>query len=568
MKRSGIFAAALTVAMLSSVFSPFAFGALAGTIHGPTDAELAFEAPEVIRVLVDENHRPNWPGGATSSAEPFSSESYFWAPFGTDGVTHALSGANPHVPTNADGFGEGWIRSGTALGSISRGAWGNAWGPWLVGGNAQAPFRHFSPAVNRFPANPTPAGIFEFDNEWNSASDGSGQVITRHTVLSQDVTLHAQWFASRYVHIRHQTSTGDPINFTTQHEMEQLPNGGRRIRVGDTLDLGANTTNLHMSFIGFNFHTFNGWSIAVGTPRTPRPASYLDGTSPFNPNVFNQTIEIPYPQNLYTFAAGRLYLIANWRVVPPGVGQWVPPVIEGGGGGGAGGGAGGGQQTSPPGGGGVIGGGVGAGQMPGGIPGLGDRDGEDNDAYPYYTAVPGTGGAPLIPIITTFPAVTPVPSLPAPFTPTPLPEAPVVLEIPQITVPIVGFDSNTWALMNLILAIVGGVGAVLAVAYVWRKNRKQHGEAQMAETNREAAEESRKRRKQWLFAVGLVSLVSIVLFPLTQDMSNRMTLFDVWTIAHVILLVAQGVAVWQILRRGEKRDDDSGGGLETAQVNV
>ena len=560
MKRSRIFAAMMIVTMLSSLFSPLVFSVSASQPYGPTGSGLVFEGPDVIRVVVDDNHPAGWPG-ATTQPRPFSTEERFWAPFGTPGVTFDLSSASsPHAPTNANGFGEGWVRRGTALGSIEYGAWGRAWGPWYVGGVASPPFVHI-PAADRdhFPDDPPESGIFMFEGWYDTPARTGGTRVRGTSHLYEDTTLYGRWGAHREVRIRHEFSDG--VTPGANFNRIELPNGYERVRIGDSFNLGARATDLHHRFVGMNFYLFMGWSVATGSQRTPRQFDYIDN---FDPGMFNQTIVIAYPrdpQGFASFADSRLYLIANWRVVPPGTTVWVPPDRpdtsgpSGGGGSGGGGGAGAGQQTNPPGvGGGVIGGGVGAGQGPG----MGEP--VPDDGIPYYTATPETGGAPLIPIVTTFPAVVPpsaVAPLPVPFTPTPLPEAPVVLEIPALRIPVVGFDSGTWALMNLLLAIAGALGAAATVLYVWRKNRQRDEEARVS---RDEREEAQKRRKQWLMAVGLVSLVSLVLFPLTQDMSNRMTLLDVWTIAHVILFVVQGIAAWQIVRRKESRDGDSGGG--------
>ena len=573
MKRSKIFAAALIIAMLSSVFSPFSLSASAGPVVRPSDAELVFEAPEVVQVIIDYNLPTNWPGAALAP-RPFSNHPHFWAPLGTPGVDHVLSGSGstPHMPVD-DFEGRGWVRYGTQLGNIRTGAWGEAWGPWYnsVTGEVRDPFVHFPPNTSRMPGRLPSVGAFEFDY-WATTPGGGTRVDGRTPMTALRTTLYAQWTLRREVRIRHRfydnndnRLPGPGITFL--HDIEELPDGHRFKRENQPLNLGTSTTNLHLQFIGFDFYIFMHWSLAVGRHNNwQTPTDVFGVGSTFDPALLDQVVLIPPPAVVDCLEAGRLYFVANWRVIPPGTGQWVPPTRPEGGGGG--GGAGAGQQTSPPAGGGVIGGGVGVGQRPGQIPPGGWEDGDfyPYDGPPHYTAVPGTGGAPLIPIVTTFPAVAPpssVAPLPSPFTPTPPAEA-VVLEIPAIAVPIVGFDSNTWALMNLILAIIGALGAVWAIVHVWRKNRNR----QESGVDLEAAEESRKRRKQWLFAVGLVSIVSAVLFPLTQDMSNRMTLLDVWTIAHLILLAAQVVATWQILARKKKYDDSDGGDLDTAQANA
>jgi len=547
MKRSRFISAALVVVILSSIFgSGLSIGAGAAPVTRDSDGDIYFRTPPVSRVEYTHNYPDGWPGTRSvpvNNPNPFSTAVDFHAPRGVMGHTY------PHPSPGFEAVSEGWVYNGELLGSISRRSRNATAQPWQVGQPLPSPVNGVPGNLNAPLEGPNGRGVFDFRG-WNSLQNGNGAVIDGNTRIVSDTLLFAQWWPMREVGIRHVFNGGPgpgDSHFNAWELDEYIPArppGARGMDVGEVIDLAYYTTNLHLSFVGFNFYTFQGWRVAVGTPDNLR-ANHLD--SSFNQSVFAQSITVPDPYNFRTFELGRLYLIAYWRVTPPDSSVWIPPPPGSDTGGGGGGGAGGGQQTSPPGGG-VIGGAPGVPVGPGAEP-------PADELPPYYTSVPETGGAPLLPIITTFPtppAVVPMPSLPAPFTPVPLPEVPGIIEIPAIAVPIIGLDSNTWALMNLILAIVGAAGAVAAVGYVWLKNkRREEG------IDWEDKEEAQKRRRQWLMVVGIVSLVSVVLFPLTQDMSRRMTLFDIWTIAHVILLVAQGVAVWHILgRRKEKEDEE------------
>ena len=534
-----LFSAAVLFALLLSIVAPslvLAVSASPPVIH-QSEGDIDLVPPDVVRVHVHLNHHAQWPFTPVehlpNSPAPwvFSGEDRFRAPLGVPGVTWP--------DHNFDS--RGWLFSGQSLGAINR-----------------ATLDHvvINPTVNRMPATPSDQGAFEFRG-WNSASNGSGNWITSTTPLVVDTTLFGQWAVVRQIGIRHRVTGGSiPTGSLAPHEIDGgyiTPNR----EVGSVLNLADYTTNFHGAFFGVTFYTFQGWTVAVGNPNTVAPSGHMGPG--FSPGIFAQDITVPYPLNFSDIESGRLYLIANWRAIPPGTGIWVPPPPGDDGGGGGGGGAG--QQTSPPGGdGGVVGGGGG---------GVGPGGEEPSDEIPSYTAVPETGGAPLIPIDATFPvvpvppAVTPMPSIPSPGAP--VVRAPSIAGDPLL-VPIVGLESESWALLNLVLAVLGGVGAVCTVVYVWLRSRRRRLSGEEIDSEG-FGEDSVKRRKQWLFVMGFVSLFSLVLFPLTQDMSNRMVLVDVWTLAHVLLFVCQFFAIWRVFTRKRAVDGDDGGGMDM-QVRV
>jgi len=104
-------------------------------------------------------------------------------------------------------------------------------------------------------------------------------------------------------------------------------------------------------------------------------------------------------------------------------------------------------------------------------------------------------------------------------------------EIPNIPPPLA--NNTTWALINLILAVVGILAALvmlLAFAF-WR------GEV---ETSRDGSVESHYRKRIfWRIVNVLAGIGAIVLFLATEDMTLPMTLVDSMTIWHVIIFTFQ-----------------------------
>ena len=89
-------------------------------------------------------------------------------------------------------------------------------------------------------------------------------------------------------------------------------------------------------------------------------------------------------------------------------------------------------------------------------------------------------------------------------------------------------DTKEWALMNLILSALSAIFAIVTVIRTYRQRKRY------------AWSKKEKRRKFiWLSAAILVGIAGIILFYLTQDISQEMVLFDKWTIAYIMLFIVE-----------------------------
>ena len=118
---------------------------------------------------------------------------------------------------------------------------------------------------------------------------------------------------------------------------------------------------------------------------------------------------------------------------------------------------------------------------------------------------------------------------------TPLaPEAGAEESIGEEETPLAG-SNNTWALLNLVLAVLTALGGVLLVlGYLLRR-----------------------KRNAWRLASLVPAVAAVAAFLLTEDVSRTMAFADKWTMLMVILAVIQIViAVLSMKDREEPEDDD------------
>ena len=108
------------------------------------------------------------------------------------------------------------------------------------------------------------------------------------------------------------------------------------------------------------------------------------------------------------------------------------------------------------------------------------------------------------------------------------------------------------SLFNLILTILGLVGAV--VLFVTMFARKE-------EEDEERYERDDRQRSGFLWRIFamMISIVSLVVFIITEDMRNPMTIFDKWSLLMVVLFVIElaFVVVMMYVRRREEDNEDA-----------
>lgn len=146
--------------------------------------------------------------------------------------------------------------------------------------------------------------------------------------------------------------------------------------------------------------------------------------------------------------------------------------------------------------------------------------------------------------------------------------------IPNVGVPLVAPSGwAAWALLNLILVIVGAVYAlVMLIAYARRKRvfnkrieeaqeqqeeaRKQ-GYATWAEVDAQQREDEQDKLKKqkglvWLVITAVLAVVGAIIFILTEDMTLPMVWVDGWTIVNAIVLLAGVICGVVGIRRTKK----------------
>ena len=121
-----------------------------------------------------------------------------------------------------------------------------------------------------------------------------------------------------------------------------------------------------------------------------------------------------------------------------------------------------------------------------------------------------------------------------------------------------------WALVNLILSILGILLALIAAFKLFARKKKSNdgdeseaGESEVDDPeDLEETQQGRKGRFGWFITLVVLEVAAIVLFILTQDMSNPMILIDFWTLIHLIIAILQVVALVLLSRRKKKADAD------------
>ena len=122
-------------------------------------------------------------------------------------------------------------------------------------------------------------------------------------------------------------------------------------------------------------------------------------------------------------------------------------------------------------------------------------------------------------------------------------EAAPAVSIEDNAAPLAG--GSAWALLNLIMTIVTGIiSAVLLAGYFGRKDEEEDEE-----------DEADTKRKGFVRAASLIPAIgSLIIFVLTEDMSNPMILTDGWTILMAVILLIQAAAA--IIAKKSKEDEE------------
>jgi uncharacterized repeat protein (TIGR02543 family) len=100
---------------------------------------------------------------------------------------------------------------------------------------------------------------------------------------------------------------------------------------------------------------------------------------------------------------------------------------------------------------------------------------------------------------------------------------------------------QSWALVNLLLSLAGIVLAVAAVVYVLlqqkRQREKQTNDPSSTKQPAQNSKQNKLYRNLCLIIAFILGIVGVVVFLLTQDLSQPMGFVDQWSVLHVILFM-------------------------------
>ncbi|MCL2643471.1 MAG: InlB B-repeat-containing protein, partial [Candidatus Bathyarchaeota archaeon] len=181
----------------------------------------------------------------------------------------------------------------------------------------------------------------------------------------------------------------------------------------------------------------------------------------------------------------------------------------------------------------------------------------------------GSGGSSSKPS----PSVPPKSPTPPSVTPPPGTEEPEVPPKGDEELPI-------WALVNLVLSVVGLILALLVVIcvllqkkqkqkqknnsneingaknqYATKRGNKQNNTGTYVENDVvvEAEKKRKQRRTLWVLLSVIMGIAGIVVFILTEDMTRPMALVDKWTIVNVIIFIVEIIAIALIFKHKDEK---------------
>ena len=110
-----------------------------------------------------------------------------------------------------------------------------------------------------------------------------------------------------------------------------------------------------------------------------------------------------------------------------------------------------------------------------------------------------------------------------------------------------------WALLNLLSMILTALISLLLLIFIFVRKRRKDDDPEDEKT--EDAEETKVKKRVLLRLLGVIPAVAaILLFFLTEDMSQPMILSDKWTIAMIFILFVEFIVA---IAARKKEDDDN-----------
>ncbi|MDR2708126.1 MAG: InlB B-repeat-containing protein [Nitrososphaerota archaeon] len=113
-----------------------------------------------------------------------------------------------------------------------------------------------------------------------------------------------------------------------------------------------------------------------------------------------------------------------------------------------------------------------------------------------------------------------------------------------------------WAFVNLVLSIVGIALAIIGVIFMLLQHKLADKEEKTVDDKLvvDNSDTRVSRNRWWLIVAFALSIIGVVVFLLTENMSHQMVLIDKWTIINAVIFVAEIVAI--LIYSNTKKEDD------------
>jgi hypothetical protein len=104
-----------------------------------------------------------------------------------------------------------------------------------------------------------------------------------------------------------------------------------------------------------------------------------------------------------------------------------------------------------------------------------------------------------------------------------------------------GAGSDVWALLNLILCIIGVLLAIVTILRLINNRRYDRDEESLVYQDEDG--DKKRQKPVWVTMAIILSIAGAAVFILTQDMSSLMVLTDTWTILNAAILIVETAAI-------------------------
>ena len=167
------------------------------------------------------------------------------------------------------------------------------------------------------------------------------------------------------------------------------------------------------------------------------------------------------------------------------------------------------------------------------------------------------------------PSPDPTPELAPPPPPAPIPALPQedveehedtpTIVLADEPIPLHGGLPFEWALLNLIMSLIGialGIITGIRVIRIIKNEQHEDEDEEFFEDEKYERRENKKRRLMWLAVTFLMSFAGIILFIITENMRHPMVMVDRWTIINAIILAIEILSAVFCIKENNQTSDN------------